>query len=275
MGTRSEDLLLGDEHEAVGRQDDAARERPDDNLDLRHVLVEPRRLERGEPRPTLDSLVAEEQDEPLGLRLRASHEKDAQPVITPVTHAAHERCERGILAPRGACRLDGAGEVVVAARGEVERVARGLEGAHPSFGFARDGGAVERDDPEHAEVAHDGLFVAVERLDEKGRPGVRLLLRVRLAPLDLAPYGPRDGGRIFEHHHSVTRDIGEHRVELVVVRRQERFGPEERAAVDDVVDERPRLGRRPVDQNAELLYTLSRAPRGGPVEDGLSRRGQP
>ena len=48
VGARAEDLLLGDQHEPVGREHDAARERTDDDLDLAATA---RRATTGRTRP--------------------------------------------------------------------------------------------------------------------------------------------------------------------------------------------------------------------------------
>ena len=146
---RAEDLLLGDEHEAVGRQHDAARERADDDLHLvAAALVEPRRVERREARLARDALVAEERDEPLGLRLRARGDEDAQPVL-----AASARCGARAARASRSCPCDARAaftarvEVVVVARGEIERRrARASNALEPALRLApTTARAVERD----------------------------------------------------------------------------------------------------------------------------------
>ena len=100
----AEDLLLGDEHEPVGREHRPARQGPDDDLGdvraaVRRAPFEPRGIERLEARAALDPLVTEERREPLGLRLRAGREEHAQSVLLPVRDASRERRERPLSSP--------------------------------------------------------------------------------------------------------------------------------------------------------------------------------
>src|SRR5262249_5705103 len=98
----AEDLLLGHEDDALGGQDDPARERADDDDGfLAARLVEPGGIERAEARLARDALMPEKGREALGLRLRARREEDLEPVAAPVRDAQREREERAGLALRG------------------------------------------------------------------------------------------------------------------------------------------------------------------------------
>ena len=263
VGARAEDLLLGDQHEALGREHHAARERADDDLaPSLGRLVEPRRVERREARLARDALVAEQRDEPLGLRLRARRDEDAQAVLAPVRDAPHERGERRVLALRRARRLHRArrGPRGRAPRGPAARAptSNALEAARrPRRAI---GGAVQRDHGARARARRERLLVAVERHRQE-RSAPALLLGV--ASLG-ARAARRARARVTDGGSSRTttassRHVREQRVELVVVRRQVPLGAEEGARRHDVVDQRARLGRRPVDRLGRAASTRARA----------------
>jgi hypothetical protein len=120
MGATPEDLLFGDENQAFGGRDDAARERPHHDADFG---APPPRFERygvewaGEKRAR-DVAVPHERGQPLGLRFAARAEKHRKTGLAPGVEAFDEGVERAVFAPRSARLLDRAFEVRLIARGE-------------------------------------------------------------------------------------------------------------------------------------------------------------
>ncbi len=170
--TRAEDLLFGDEHEAIGRKDDAAPRVARRRLALRRAgscRRATRESNAASRSGASDPLVAKEGHEPLSLRLRASRDEDAHSVVSPVKKTPHERRKPCALSFRRAGRFHGDRHVLVVAGGEVQRVAavrRGhaLEDAHPPFGLSRDDRAVEGEDRARRDVVRDGVLALEEGL---------------------------------------------------------------------------------------------------------------
>ncbi len=281
VGAATEDLLLGDDHEAFAGQHHAAAERADHDLGVdlvlagaraRGALVEPRGVERRGAHAAAQVLVPQEAGEALGLGLGARGEKHAQPVLIPVADAARHRRERHAPALGGPRDLHRAGEVFVIGSCNVHAFARHLV-AREALVLAGDGRAVQHRHVAAREVGDDLRFLE----EERGREELRLR-RLRRGIGGGAPQlvedDARDRRRVREHEARVLRKVVGERRELVVVRRQERVGPEERAAARDVVEE-ARLHGRKVDQVGQLQHAHAGAIDVLLREDGVARGRQP